>query len=259
MPTISTFFRIVITMNWRDHEPPHFDARLRRALDQPYRPLKMIRLPFPEHYLITPEPATYPSANFLTDLSLTLSSGVRLVQLRSKLLTAPAFARLADQVVALCHQANARVILNGPMQAWHRIAEQSRPISSEAIPSIQAEIDWIGADGVHLSSDRLMRCVQRPLRPDQWVSAACHTLLELQQAAALQLDFVTLSPVLLTATHTDAEPLGWHRFASMARAVNISVFALGGMSVTDVTIAQVNGAHGIAAIRSLWRCTMPEA
>jgi len=27
MPTLSRFFGIVITMNWNDHQPPHFHAR----------------------------------------------------------------------------------------------------------------------------------------------------------------------------------------------------------------------------------------
>ena len=221
--------------------------------------------PFPKHYLITPEPATYggtasatprpaaysadlSSQEFLQDLGTSLSAGIKLVQLRSKLLTPLAFGALAKQAAILCHQAGARLIVNGALHAWQREPEQEH----EHDATLQSEIGALDADGLHLSSAQLMHCSQRPLRHGQWVSAACHTLVELQQAVALQLDFVTLSPVLHTVTHPDAEPLGWERFAALSGAVNLPIFALGGMQASDVTMAQAHGAHGIAAIRSLW-------
>lgn len=212
-----------------------------------------MRSPLPEHYLITPEPAHYAQTpeRFLSDLQASLSAGIRLVQLRSKLLAPPAFSALAKQASIVCHQRGARLIINGALNAGEYVSE----------------IDELGADGIHLSSAQLLRCSQRPLRHGQWVSAACHTLPELQHAIALQLDFVTLSPVLHTATHPDAEPLGWERFAALSRAANAAsaastssasrtepmpIYALGGMQATDVAMAQSHGAHGIAAIRSLW-------
>jgi len=233
-----------------------------------------MRPPFPEHYLITPEPAAYgeitardtdlSSQRFLKDLDASLSAGIKLVQLRSKVLTPIAFAALAKQAAILCHQVDARLILNGALDAWESAEKNfveaerlaSVPASvSNGVPfdtALQAEIDALNADGIHLSSAQLMRCSQRPLHRGQWVSAACHTSADLQQAVTLQLDFVTLSPVLPTATHPDAEPLGWERFAALSRAVTIPIFALGGMHAADKMLAQSYGAHGIAAIRSLW-------
>lgn len=236
-------------------------------------------VPFPEHYLITPEPATYgrgasvttlPDTDdinlsfqrFLLDLEASLSAGIKLVQLRSKLLTPTAFAALAKQAAVLCHRVDAKLIVNGALHVWKTDSDSDTDTDTDrsdthidADTALQAEIDALNADGVHLPSARLMHCSQRPLRVGQWVSAACHTASELQQAVALQLDFVTLSPVLATATHPGAEPLGWERFAALshaAYAVNMPIFALGGMHASDVTIARAHGAHGIAAIRSLW-------
>lgn len=271
-----------------------------------------MRLPIPEHYLITPEPAAYgramaaqsaasssttpiigPAAThmayaerdkdgdgadtaaeidvsahrFLIDLDASLSAGIKLVQLRSKLLTPRAFAALAKQAAALCHRAGARLIVNGALKAWGAASGNviegddtgtiPTSVSNHALfyMALQAEIDALDADGVHLSSAQLMRCSQRPLRHGQWVSAACHTSAELQQAMTLQLDFVTLSPVLHTTTHPDAEPLGWERFAALARTSHVAalpIFALGGMQAADMASAQAHGAHGIAAIRSFW-------
>jgi thiamine monophosphate synthase len=204
---------------------------------------------------------------FLKDLGASLSAGIKLVQLRSKLLTPITFSALAKQAAILCHQAGARLIVNGALATWES-AEKNivegervaiRPASgsySDAFYSaLQADIDALGADGIHLSSAHLMRCSQRPLRREQWVSAACHTAAELQQAVTLQLDFVTLSPVLRTATHPDAEPLGWERFATLSRvshAASMPIFALGGMQAADMPLARAHGAHGIAAIRSFW-------
>lgn len=189
--------------------------------------ISAVRLP--EIYSITPEPDADEPA-FLASLTLALRSGIRLVQLRAHSLPLAAYVRLADKVRQLCHQYGACLILN-------------------AAPDLVAEV---GADGVHLNSQRLMALSERPLEKKYWVAASCHSLEELRQAEAIDVDFVVLGPVAKTASHPGNPVLGWKNFHALTDQASIPVYALGGMSRDDCGRAFEQGAQGIAAIRSLW-------
>src|SRR5690625_5628807 len=65
-------------------------------------------------------------------------------------------------------------------------------------------------------------------------------------------DYVTLSPVEPTASHPDAEPLGWPRFAELVELARVPVYALGGMSSAHIAQARSVGAQGIAGMRFGW-------
>ncbi|NOX75698.1 MAG: Nudix family hydrolase [Gammaproteobacteria bacterium] len=183
----------------------------------------------PDYYLVTPDPGDDAPA-FLRQLECRLRDGIRLVQLRAKSLSAADYSALATQCARLCENYDAFLMLN-------------------ADPALVASV---GARGVHLDSGRLGSLNARPLPAGQWVSASCHSHEQLEQARALGADFVMISPVSVTASHPDVAPLGWDRFQSLAELAACPVFALGGMSPSDVTQAWAHGAQGIAAIRALW-------
>jgi thiamine-phosphate pyrophosphorylase len=84
------------------------------------------------------------------------------------------------------------------------------------------------------------------------LSAACHNREQLLHADRIGADLVTLSPVLPTASHPEATPLGWEGFAELVRAAQVPVYALGGMETQHLPRAKEAGAQGIAAIRGLW-------
>src|SRR5262249_49161384 len=106
------------------------------------------------------------------------------------------------------------------------------------------------ADGVHFSSAQIMAMDSRP--GFELVAASCHTPEELAKAAELGLDFIAIGTVQPTLSHPGRPALGWERFAELARDYPVRVFALGGLSPKDMELARRNGAHGIAAIRSIW-------
>jgi thiamine-phosphate pyrophosphorylase len=181
--------------------------------------------------LVTPEPSDgKPLADFIEDLERALMSGIRLVQLRAKSVTASQYIWLAEQALICCRRHGALLLLNAPCDVTQELH----------------------ADGVHLTSTRLMACTSRPLPPGLLVSAACHDAYQVQHATRIGADLLTISPVLPTATHTTAKPLGWPRFRELVTLTSIPVYALGGMSVDTLAEAQDAGAHGIAAIRALW-------
>jgi 8-oxo-dGTP diphosphatase len=186
-------------------------------------------LNLPDRCLITGPDPRHP-ALFLERLAQALRRDIRLVQLRAPELPAAELRSLALRARALCHAHGARLLINGS-------------------PELVLEI---GADGVHLTSRRLMELSERPLTENRLVAASCHTLEELVQASRLGLDFALLSPVLPTASHPEATPLGWERFAELVAEATLPVYALGGMGEEHLTTAWEYGAQGIAAIRGLW-------
>jgi len=193
-------------------------------------------LSLPTTFLVTPEPAPdRPMADFVLQLERALQAGVRLVQLRAKTLTDDDYLRLAEAALACCRRYDARLLLN-------------------AVPERVLDVQ---ADGVHLTSSRLMAYANRPLPAGLLVSAACHDERQVLHAARIGADLMTISPVLPTATHTTATPLGWDRFRALAALTEIPAYALGGMRPELLDEATKAGAQGIAAIRALWEPSSP--
>lgn len=163
----------------------------------------------------------------LARLDAALEQGLKLIQIRDKGLPAEERERFARRVIARARTAGARVLVNDAPDVAERL----------------------GADGVHLSSDRLAACAAgtRPSLP--LVGASCHDALQLAQAEALACDFAVLAPVLPTATHPQTPALGWPAFADLAAPCRLPVFALGGMRPGMLDLAMGHGAHGIAMMR----------
>lgn len=186
----------------------------------------------PTLYLITPDPGDEKHADrFLDQLEKSLLTGIRLVQFRAKRLEHETYKKLAIKVTACCKQYNATVLLN-------------------ADPELVNELD---ADGVHLDGTRLAAYQQRPLESSKVISAACHSLDQLKKAEMLGVDLVTLSPVLHTTSHPEAEPLGWENFLQLTKKTKLPVYALGGMNAQLLSCAQENGAFGVAGINAFWQ------
>lgn len=184
----------------------------------------------PDSYMIT-GPDYHQQDAFLRRFRARLAEGQRLIQFRAPAMEPLAFRRLAEALVDLCRVDDARLLLNSTPELANACA----------------------ADGVHLTSRQLMSLESRPLPAERWVAASCHNAAELRQAERIGVDFAVLSPVLATASHPEAEPLGWQRFQALVDRVNIPVYALGGMSAGMVGQARDCGGQGIAAIRGLWR------
>ncbi|HAA46240.1 MAG: hypothetical protein XD36_0159 [Halomonas sp. 54_146] len=190
--------------------------------------LRAVRLP--TEYLITGEEED--EARFDAFLERALrEDNIRLVQLRAKQLDEAAYLARAERALSLCREYGARLLLNGE-------------------PSLLEHID---ADGIHLTSERLMQLERRPIAEEKWLSASTHNQKQLTQAVVLGCDFVSLSPLRTTPSHPDVFPLGWHDFQQLVERAGMPVFALGGMTRFDANHARAVGAQGIASIRDFWK------
>ena len=102
--------------------------------------------------------------------------------------------------------------------------------------------------GWHLTSRQLRkRCGQpepvRPLSAERWLSASCHDAEELQMAERLGVDFAVLSPLLPTASHPEASPLGWEQAHAMLNNCRLPVYLLGGLTGGDLPAASRKAAR----------------
>lgn len=184
----------------------------------------------PTEYLITGEEED--EARFEACLNRALAEdGVRLVQLRAKTLDEAAYLARAERVLGLCREHGARLLLNGEPE-W---------------------LERVDADGIHLTSERLMKLERRPIAEAKWLSASTHDRCQLVQAGHIGCDFVTLSPLRTTPSHPEVAPLGWHDFQQLVERAAMPVFALGGMTRFDANHARAVGAQGIASIRDFWK------
>lgn len=183
----------------------------------------------PEQYLITPDLA---DAGLLYQGILAAAArGIRLTQLRAATLQPAAYRQLASRLLQrlpdgtqLLLKGSLNEILSHPGAGWHLSSTQLAALAGQA----------------------------RPLPEQRLLAASCHNREELQLAAALGCDFVTLSPVQPTASHPDRSALGWQHTQQLVQAAQLPVYFLGGMTAHDAGQVRDCGGQGIAAIRGLW-------
>lgn len=180
-------------------------------------------------YLITPE--NLDRAEIVEGLRIALDEGIKLICLRAPNFFDPDYRDLAIDAVGVC-AGRADLLVKGPFE-------------------------WLGdfpMAGWHVTSKQLRQLADkgRPLPANRWLAASCHNAEELELAKQFGVDFVTLSPLAKTATHPEAEPLGWERAKQLIASYDRPVYVLGGLTGQDVPRAQQIGAQGIAAIRGLW-------
>lgn len=183
-------------------------------------------LELPPLMLVTPPPAE--EASFLRGLQRSLDAGVDWVLFRAPSLDAVSYASLAEKVVRACRESGARVGLH-----------------------CDASIAFgLGADGVHLGQKDL--AAYRGHYHGLSLGVSCHTTEEILAAAALKPDYLVLGPVRVTSSHPGVPALNWEKFRELAITSPVPVYGIGGLGLADLETARDHGAHGVAAIRSLW-------
>lgn len=185
----------------------------------------------PNRYMITGNFDA--AAELLEKVSYQIEQGMELIQFRAPWLDKATYQHLARELHHLCRQTGAKLLLKG---------------GAELLANA-----W--CDGIHLTSKQLLqegvdwrsRC-----RSGQWLAASCHNQEQIDRAASLGVDFVTLSPVRLTNTHPGCETLGEEKADELTDRCPLPVFWLGGMELADQEKLIDQGVQGIAAIGAFW-------
>ncbi len=176
----------------------------------------------PNKYWITPS-SNHQSKKWLEKFEQKLTSGITLIQLRSKIeLDVTFIVELHDK----CKQNNVKLLLNTPNKTF----------------------DEGYCDGWHLTTDEMLKLNSKPCADDKLIAASTHNLKEALNAQEMGADFVVISPVQATQTHPDTIPLGWEAAKKVVDKLNIPVYFLGGMGLEDLDKTLKLGAQGIAGV-----------
>jgi len=160
-----------------------------------------------------------------------LDAGVPAIQLREKDLSAMEFIKLAEPIAKLC---------------------QSYPVKLFINSRVELAIN-LGVDGVHLPANSASVEEIRPQTKKTFlIGCSVHTLDEARKREREGADFVTYSPIFLTASKPGYGPaVGVDNLRKVAEAVKIPIFALGGITPERASECIRAGAHGVAVMSGL--------
>lgn len=116
-----------------------------------------------------------------------------------------------------------------------------------------------GADGVHLPSGS-SPTITRASLPGALIGASAHSAEEASALLRAGADYVTLSPVFITASKPGYGPaLGMDGLSKAAAQAPGPVVALGGVTAENAALCLSAGAHGVAVMGEVMRATDPRA
>ncbi len=252
-----------------------FDAEAHGAEGQPIRwvaPAELTQFEFPlanapivtaarlpELYLVTPD--TPDITQLVQGLEHARSQSLSMVQLRQTGLGPSEYKDAAKQLIER-FGSDFIWIFKGSKpptgaDGWHLTSTQLRALHQAGWCKGESFAGGLFAAGPSLLPEEDAGWERPPGREefecwDGLLAASCHDEREMQMAADIGADFVTLSPVLPTSSHPGAGHLGWDRAAELVAITNLPVYLLGGLSAEDLDRAFQAGAQGIAGISGLW-------
>lgn len=171
---------------------------------------------------------------FLEQLELVAAAGVNAVILREKDLTPKAYAKMAIPAAAICRQYNVRFI-------EHTFALQARQRQSTHI---------------HLPL-RVLTAKPAIMRDFTTVGVSVHSVAEARQAAALGAGYLIAGHVFDTACKADTPPRGLSLLTTIHGAVNLPLYAIGGINAQNLAAVQQTGINGACLMSSLMQAEDP--
>lgn len=185
-------------------------------------------------YLITKGEAdtanfTHKKKEILQVIRVAVESGVSLIQIREKNLTAHSLFELTESVSEITRTSGTKLLVN-----------------DRADIALAA-----GADGVHLPAAGLAADIVRKNFPPRFlIGVSTHSTAEASAAESNGADFVTFGPVFQSPGK--GEPQGLARLNDVCKSLDACpVIALGGIDESNFAEVLKNGASGFAAIRFL--------
>jgi thiamine-phosphate pyrophosphorylase len=164
-------------------------------------------------------------------------AGCRWFSLREKDLSAPERLDLLRALVALGHRFGATVTAHEDIEA----------------------VVATGADGVHLPGGGDPASARLRL-PAGLIGVSAHAPQEAEAQLKAGADYVTLSPIFLTASKPGYGPaVGLDALAAASRLSPGPVVALGGIGADNIAACRAAGARGIAVMGEIMRAADPEA
>lgn len=166
-----------------------------------------------------------------------LDVGVSAIQLREKDLSDTEYIKLAEPLCKLCHAYSAQLFINSRIKTAMEV----------------------GADGLHLPGDSASVKKARAETNNRFIiGCSVHALTEAKQRETEDADFITYSPIYPTLSKPGYGPAvgpdkigiedNLEGLRKVTEAVNIPVFALGGITPERVSECIDAGAYGVAVM-----------
>jgi thiamine-phosphate pyrophosphorylase len=150
--------------------------------------------------------------------------GVEMIQIRAKELSARELSNLVGEVM--------------------RVAQSSRILVNTRTDVALA----CGAHGVHLPAGSMAPDTIRRIAPPGFlIGVSCHSIDQLRAAEREGADFAVYGPVFPSVTKS-LTPMGLNAFRRAVAAVQLPVYALGGVTRENAATCIAAGAFGIAGI-----------
>ena len=156
-----------------------------------------------------------------------LDTGVRAIQLREKDLSDTELRSVAVPINHICKAYSAKLFINS---------------------NIGVATD-VGVDGVHLP-ESLLDTIQKAKARNLLVGCSVHDLDVAQKMQVAGANFVTYSPIYPTMSKPNPA-VGLKSLRRIVGALDIPVFALGGITPSKVPECLNSGAFGVAAMSSV--------
>ncbi len=160
--------------------------------------------------------------NLLAHVARAVASGIEIIQVREKDLSARDLLALVEQVRDLAAGTSTKVLVNGRLDI-----------------AIAARLD-----GVHLPGDGLPAARVRP--HVRTLGISCHSMHEAMQAESEGVDYIIFGPVFETP---GKKAVGIEALQRVVESIRIPVLAIGGIDEFNTPKVLEAGAQGIAGIR----------
>lgn len=182
-------------------------------------------------YLITDRKLVARHPSLVTAVEEALKGGVKAVQLREKELGARELLDMAYKMRYLTKRYNARLFINDRVDVAMAV----------------------GADGVHLGQESMPpSAAKKASKNGLIVGVSAHSPDEAKAAMNEGADFITFGPVYPTPSKMRyGEPIGITALKDICPAINIPVFAIGGITPERLREVKDCGCYGAAVISAI--------
>lgn len=163
---------------------------------------------------------------------LALIGGVRAIQLREKDLPIRELLALSQELRALTKEFGAKLFINDHVD-------------------VAVAVD---ADGVHLGHQSMpTEAVRSIVGKKMLIGVSTHNPEEAQRAEKAGADFVTFGPIYETPSKVQlGAPVGLKALRNVKKAIDIPIFALGGIRGRNIGHVLWAGAYGVAMISTIF-------
>lgn len=167
----------------------------------------------------------------LENIQSTLDAGCEWIQLRFKNAAEKEFSLLAQHIKNLCERYNATFIINDNVELAKKV----------------------DADGVHLGlHDMSIQQARTVLGENKIIGGTANTLSDVLIRIDEKSDYIGLGPLRFTTTKTNLSPVlsldGYLRIMKevLKNKIHVPIYAIGGISIEDVSPLMNTGVYGIA-------------